>query len=64
MGAEEWATHALLTPDGTAAAPIKGCSTGFAEATAQRTLVFAADRPDRLVFGTDPTAPEVAWQLN
>jgi len=55
---------ALLAADGSAAAPIQGCSTGFAEAAAQRTLVFAVEQPDRLVVGTDPADPAAGWQLS
>jgi hypothetical protein len=49
--------------DGTVAEPIPACSTGFTEAAEQRTLVFAAAEPDRLLFGADPAAPEVQWFL-
>lgn len=55
---------ALLAADGSAAAPIQGCSTGFAEAAVQRTLVFAANQPVRLVVGTDPADPAAVWQLS
>jgi hypothetical protein len=55
---------ALLAADGSAAAPIQACSTGFSEAAAQRTLVFAAAEPDRLVLGTDPTDPVAVWHLS
>jgi hypothetical protein len=53
----------LKVSDGSAAEPIPACSTGFTEAAAQRTLVFAAAKPDRLLFGADPAGPEAQWFL-
>jgi hypothetical protein len=54
---------ALVASDGSAAAPVRGCSTGFAEASARRTLVFAGEQPDRLIVGTDPVKPVAVWHL-
>jgi hypothetical protein len=57
------ATFALLAADGAATAPVPGCSTGFAESAGRRTLVFAAEKPDRLIVGTDPSHPVAVWHL-
>jgi hypothetical protein len=53
----------LRAHDGSVAEPIPACSTGFAEAAAKRTVVFAAATPDRLLFGTNPASPEAQWFL-
>lgn len=57
-------TFAVLSSDGSTAAPVQGCSTGFAEASTQRTLVFAGTDPDRLIIGSNPARPVVTWQLS
>lgn len=54
----------LMGADGADAAPVPACSTGFAEGAEQRTLVFAATEPDRLIVGADPIAPVAVWQLS
>jgi hypothetical protein len=54
----------LMAADGSAAGPIQACSTSFAEAAPQRTLVFAGADPDRLVFGTDLNHPVAVWHLS
>ena len=57
------ASFALVDSGGSAAAPLPGCSTGFAEAAVRRTLVFGGERPDRLIVGSDPVKPVVVWHL-
>jgi hypothetical protein len=64
-----YATPALVDfsmrdADGTTVLPLLGCSTGFSEEAEQRTLVFGAAQPGRLVYGPDVTAPEGIWRLS
>jgi hypothetical protein len=53
----------LLASDGSLTLPIPECSTGFADASAERTIAFASADLDRLVFATDPTDPLAVWHL-
>jgi len=53
----------LLTRDGSVVHAIDACSAGFADAAPKRTVVFAAARPGRLVYGPDPNDPVAMWQL-
>lgn len=55
---------ALLASDGSLTLPIPECSTGFADASAERTIAFASADLDRLVFATDPTDPVAVWHLS
>ncbi|GLW29188.1 hypothetical protein [Actinoplanes regularis] len=56
-------TFVLLGSDGSEAIANPACSTGFTDGAEQRTLVFAVEHPDRLMVGTDQTAPVALWQL-
>jgi hypothetical protein len=53
----------LRGTDGSVARAIEACSSGFAEAAGDRTVVFASAQLGRLAYGPDPEQPVAMWQL-
>jgi hypothetical protein len=60
----ELGDFSMRNADGTTVSALLQCSTGFNEEAEQRTLVFGAAQPGRLVYGSDVAAPEAIWRLS